>query len=259
MSAARGAVGGRRGRSRPSLALRTASVLGELLLTVGVLLLLFVVWQLWWTDVIAGRGQDETVAQVREQFAPPSEPAPAAPEPEPGAPPSPSSAPPPEIEPVDPAEVFGIVHVPRWGEDYEVPVAEGVDVGAVFNQGNIGHYPDAAMPGQTGNFALAAHRQSYTAPFRDVEELREGDPVIVETAEGWFVYRVTEDYVVTPDRVDVVAPVPGEPGEEPTDSLLTMTTCHPLYSAAERWITHGEFEEWYPREGGEPTHLMEAD
>lgn len=229
-------------------------MLGEILLTLGILAGLFLAWQLWWTDVLAGREQDAVVSEIRESFDPEPDPAPV----EEAAPPQPSPDPPPEMAAPAETEVFGIVHVPRWGADYEVPIAEGVDVQSVFNQGNIGHYPGTAMPGEVGNFATAAHRQSYGAPYRRVEELQTGDVVVVETAQGWFVYRVTEHYVVTPDQVGVVAPVPNEPGAEPTERLITLTTCHPLYSAAERWITHGVFVEWYPREGGAPTDVLEA-
>lgn len=227
------------------------------MLTLGVLVALFVVWQLWWTDLVAGQQQEAAVEQFWASIGPPVTPL-TQPDPlvAPGNP-TPSDRPPPTMTSPGQTQVFGIVYVPRWGQDYAVPLAEGVDVATVLNNGNIGHYPDTAMPGQVGNFATAAHRQSFGAPYRQVEELRPGDPIVVETADGWFVYRVTEDYVVTPDRVDVVAPVPGQPGTEPTRRLITLTTCHPLYSAAQRWITHGELAEWYPRSGGAPTQLME--
>ena len=237
--------------------MRAVGVAGEVMLTLGVLAALFVVWQLWWTDVVAGRQQEATVEQFRASIGgatgretqPDRSVAPESP--------TPSDQPPPAVTPPGATDVFGIVYVPRWGEDYAVPLAEGVDVATVLNDGNIGHYPGTAMPGGVGNFATAAHRQSFGAAYRHVEELRPGDPIVVETAEGWFVYRVTEDYIVTPDRVDVVAPVPGQPGVEPTRRLITLTTCHPLYSAAQRWITHGELTEWYPGAGGAPAQLME--
>ncbi len=241
---------------RPTIAVRVVGVAGEVMLTLGVLASLFVVWQLWWTDVVGGRQQEAAVEEFRTSIDTPGR------ETQPDLPdvaanPTPSDQPPPAMPSPDPTEVFGILYVPRWGQDYAVPLAEGVDVATVLNKGSIGHYPGTAMPGQVGNFATAAHRQSFGAPYRHVEELRPGDPIIVETADGWFVYRVTEDYIVTPDRVDVVAPVPGQPGAEPTRRLITLTTCHPLYSAAQRWITHGELAEWYPRAGGAPAQLME--
>jgi len=244
-------------RPRPSMGARLVGLLGELLLTLGVLTALFAVWQLWWTDVVASGQQEEAVATIRETFEADGHSVPDDTTQADGMP-SPSTSPPPRMAPPGTTEIFGIVYVPRWGEDYAVPIAEGVDVSTVFNQGNIGHYPGTAMPGEVGNFATAAHRQSYGAPYRRVEDLQAGDPIIVETAAGWFAYRVTKDYVVTPDQVDVIAAVPGQLDAEPTERLITLTTCHPLYSAAQRWITHGEFTEWYPRTGGPPTQLMQV-
>jgi sortase A len=106
-----------------------------------------------------------------------------------------------------------------------------------------------------GNFAVAGHRVTYGRPFNRVEELAPGDPVVVETREGWFVYRVRDTLIVTPDRVDVIEPVPQRPGAEPTERLLTLTTCHPMFSARERYIVHAVFDTWQPRAAGEPVAL----
>ncbi|GAA1634572.1 class E sortase [Georgenia ruanii] len=237
-----------RGR-RPSRGARIVGVLGELLLTAGVLLGLFVVWQVWWTDVVAGREQDTVVAQLKESYAAPAVEATA----------QPRTDPPPTVAPVPEGQGFATLHVPRWGSDYEVAVAEGVGLRTVLNTGAAGHYPGTAMPGELGNFALAAHRQTHGAAFHGVDKLRPGDPLVVETADAWLVYRVTDSDVVTPDEVDVIAPVPGEPGAQPTARTITLTTCHPLWSVAERWITHGELTEWYPRAEGMPAELLEGN
>ena len=234
---------------RPGPAARVVGVLGELLLTAGALLGLFVVWQVWWTDVVAARQQGAVVAQIEKDYAAPAVKEAA----------QPRTDPPPTVAPVAEGQGFATLHVPRWGSDYEVPVAEGVGLRAVLNTGAAGHYPGTAMPGDVGNFALAAHRQTHGAAFHDVDKLQPGDPIVVETADAWLVYRVTEHYVVTPDEVDVIAPVPGEPGAQPTARTLTLTTCHPLWSVAERWITHGELSEWYPRAEGMPAELLEGN
>lgn len=68
-------------------------------------------------------------------------------------------------------------------------------------------------------------------------------------------YRVTGHEIVTPDRSDVIAPVPGAPGEAPTQRLLTLTTCHPLWSTAERWIVHAALDGWVPRAEGVPAEM----
>ncbi|WP_345045327.1 class E sortase [Georgenia daeguensis] len=223
--------------------------MGEVLLTAGALVGLFVVWQVWWTDVIASGEQRATVEALEQTYGSDAVPEPAQPR---------TDTPPTAIGSVSEGEPFATLHVPRWGPDYEVPVTEGVGM-EVLDTGAAGHYPGTAMPGQVGNFALAGHRQTYGAAFRHVDSLRVGDPLIVETAEAWLVYRVTEDYIVTPDQVEVVAPTPGQPGVEPSERLITLTTCHPLWSVAQRWITHGTLEQWIPRSEGMPVELLEGN
>ncbi|GAA4286877.1 class E sortase [Georgenia daeguensis] len=234
-------------RRRPTLGARIAGVVGELLLTAGLLLGLFVVWQVYWTDVEVAGDQTAAIDEMRQQFE-----APAVEEPV-----EPRTDAPPVMEPVGEGESLAILHVPRWGADYEVPIREGVGMWDVLNTGAAGHYPGTALPGDVGNFALAGHRQSYGAAFAHVDKLQNGDRIIVETAQAWLVYEVTDNYVVTPDEVDVVAPVPGDPAAAPTERMITFTTCHPLWSTRERWITHGQFVEWIPRGEGVPADLVE--
>ena len=113
------------------------------------------------------------------------------------------------------------------------------------------------MPGAVGNTAFAGHRTTYGAPLPRIDELKAGDPLVVESAAAWYVYRVTETRIVTPDQVDVISPVPGEPGAEPTRRMLTLTACHPRFSARQRYIVHGELVSWQPREAGAPSALDE--
>ncbi|WP_341360936.1 class E sortase [Georgenia sp. M64] len=234
-------------RPRRGLAVRAVGLAGELLLTGGVLLALFVVWQVWWTDVVAAREQRATVTAMEDSYTVPEvlEPARAR-----------TEEPPPEVRAVSEGEPFATLHVPRWGRDYEVPITEGVGTD-VLDTGAAGHYPDTALPGEIGNFALAAHRQTYGAAFRYVDTLEVGDPLIVETADAWLVYRVREDYIVEPDKVEVLAPTPNQPDVPATERLITFTTCHPLWSTAQRWITHGVFERWIPRSEGVPAELLQ--
>lgn len=237
---------GRHRRTHSGLARLAAGVFGEILLTAGALLGLFVVWQVWWTDVITADEQRSAVEAVEETYDTAAVPRSTQPR---------TDAPPSWTEEVSEGQPFATLHVPRWGPDYEVPVTEGVSLG-VLNTGAAGHYPETGMPGQVGNFALAGHRQTYGAAFRHVDSLRIGDPLIVETAEAWLVYRVSENYIVSPDQVEVIAPTPRQPGVEPTERLITLTTCHPLWSVAQRWITHGTFEQWIPRSEGMPAELL---
>ena len=204
-------------------ALRTAARgTGQLLLTVGYVLLLFVVYELWVTDLQSNARQDELTAELREEWTQPAA-VPAA---------------------LQGGEAFALLHVPRLGPDYARAVVEGT--GTEELEQGPGHYRGTAMPGEQGNFAVAGHRVGRGSPFLEIDELREGDPIVVETAEGWFVYRVLGpaeqvpgQQVVSPADVSVIAPTPGGPADGPaTGAYLTLTTCHPEYSARERLVVH---------------------
>lgn len=231
----------------PSAASRVVGVVGELLITLGVLLGLFVVWQLWWTDVEAGQTQQQLSATLDETL-PPS--------PDTVAPAGTGEAPV-ALEPLT-GTTFARLWVPRW-DDGDTPFArtitEGVDRATVLDPLGIGHYPGTAMPGQVGNFALAGHRQSHGKPFYAVDKLAPGDALVVETADAWYVYRVTTSEIVPPTDVDVIAPNPSDPGAAPTAATITLTTCHPLFSTRERYVVHGELESWVPRDAGRPAEL----
>lgn len=208
--------------------------LGELLITLGVLLLLFVSWQVWWTDVAANRGQSAAAAELTQHWesAEPNQP---------GFTPSNSSA-------------FAILHIPRFGPDWAPrPIVAGTT--AEVLEGGVGHYTDVAGPGQVGNFALAGHRVTYGRPFFQIDQLAEGDAIVVETADGWYTYRMTSSQIVSPRDVEVIAPVPNEPGAVPTQAQITLTACHPKFSARQRFIVHGLLEGFQPRAAGPPASL----
>ncbi|GEA87275.1 class E sortase [Cellulomonas cellasea] len=234
-------------------------VLGELLITVGVLLLAFLVWQLWWTDVVGNRAQAEIVQELDWDVAP-TAPTPDATE-GPTEPVGPVVAAPRRDEPPvaaepDHATTFATIRVPRWAGEPERPISQGVERESVLDVLGIGHYPGTAMPGAVGNFAMAGHRTTYAKPFNRVAELQTGDPLVVRTAETWYVYRVTSTEVVTPAQTEVVAPVPGDPGAAPTERFITLTTCHPMFSARERFIVHGTLDYWAPVADGIPAELV---
>ncbi|WP_432498437.1 class E sortase [Kineococcus auxinigenes] len=228
---------------------RAVGVLGELLVTAGVLTLLFVVWQLHWTDLTSERAQAAAVDALQQQWdaAPATTPAPTAS----AAPAAPAV---PDVDQSPPTgDAFAIVYVPRFGSDYAVPVVEGI--GAEELEDGIGHYPGTAVPGGVGNFAIAGHRVTYGKPFHRVAELQEGDAVVVATAERWYTYRVRRHRIVTPQQVEIIAPVPDRPGEQPTEAWLTMTACHPMYSARERYIVYAQLESSQDRSAGPPASL----
>ena len=203
---------------------------GELLVTLGVLLLLFAAWQLWWTDVVADRAQAQIVQTLEDDFAR-GTPAPVGDDGIPAA--------------IGKDGAFAVVRIPRFGSDYARPVIEGT--GRPVLALGVGHYVGTAGPGQVGNFAVAGHRTTYGRPFHDVDRLVDGDRVVVETAADVYVYEVTSREIVRPGDVEVIDPVPGDPGGTPTEALITMTSCHPKYSATQRFVVHGRLVESIPR------------
>jgi sortase A len=109
-------------------------------------------------------------------------------------------------------------------------VVEGTDP-AALNQGP-GHYPDTPMPGEQGNCGIAAHRTMYGHVFNRLNELAPGDEIVTHTESRSATYRVVETLIVDPSQVDVVAPT--------DDTRLTLTTCHPIGSAAQRLVVVAE-------------------
>ncbi|MEX5720488.1 class E sortase [Geodermatophilus maliterrae] len=213
-----------------------ASGLGQTLLTLGVVLLLYVVYQLWVTDLITARDQDRLADRLRSEWST-------------GTAAAAAPAPPAEVPAGEP---FVVLHVPRLAEDWARVAVEGTGE-AELSQGP-GHYAGTALPGEQGNTAFAGHRVGRGSPFLDLDAVRPGDPIVVETADGWFTYRVLGDpatgdlaadpsgipgmQIVTPSQVEVIAPTPGAPEAGPTGAYLTLTTCHPRYSAQQRLVVH---------------------
>ena len=219
----------------------TLGILGDLFVTAGLVLLLFVGWQLWFTDVTANRAQDATVSKLTDDFARPA----------------PGSAPGTETPAaVELGSAFAIVRIPRFGADYARPVLEGTTRDIL--QDGIGHYDGTALPGAVGNFAVAGHRTTYGRPFHDVDKLRSGDLVVVETRTAYSVYAVKRHEIVAPTDVQVVAPVPDKPGVKPTERWMTMTACHPKYSAAQRYVVFAQLVRTYPRSEGLPAGTLAA-
>ncbi|OLT15662.1 hypothetical protein BJF80_09760 [Serinicoccus sp. CUA-874] len=144
------------------------------------------------------------------------------------------------------------MHLPTVGELR--PVAQGVAL-PILNLGVLGHYPSTDLPGEVGNFAVAGHRTTYGAPLWSIGELRPGDPVVVETAEGWHVYDLDRTEIIAPTQTEVIADVPGEPGAEPTQAWMVMTACHPKFSAAQRIAAFALLDRFVPRADGPPPEV----
>jgi sortase A len=250
-SAPRRSTGGRRAASSaPRRRISVVGVIGELLITAGVLVLAFLGWQVWLGDLIVG-GQVGAEAQAQSEEwnadyadVPPSEAG------EPGL----SDAVPVATVGAN-AEQFATLIIPRFGGDYYRPIAEGIGTRDVLNKALIGHYPTTQVPGQPGNFALAAHRSSGGGHFHDLHQLVVGDRIYVETADGWYQYTFRNLEYVRPSGVGVLNPVPQAEGVDPGESYITLTTCNPFFSTAERLIAYGTYDSFYPRAGGIPAEI----
>lgn len=224
--------------------------IGEVLITVGLLLLLFVAWQLWWTDVTANREQAGAIQALERGFTHDTY------QPDPSTTPGPAATPDPlaTLKNVPFGEAFAIVRIPRFGAGYARPVLQGTDHETLGK--GVGHYAGTAMPGLVGNFATAGHRTTYGKPYADVDKLRDGDFIVIETKTNFIVYAVQRHVIVTPDHVEVIAPVPQQPGATPTEAWMTMTACHPKFSAQQRYVVFSKLMRIFTRAGGLPASFM---
>jgi sortase A len=232
-------------------------VAGELLLTAGALVLLFLGWQLWWNDAIMA-SQQSVAASDRslewlEEGRESAQDGVVATAPEEGAD---FGEPVVDATDHDDGDAFAVMFVPRFGEDSQRTIAEGVglDVLNSFDLG-VGHYPGTQMPGAIGNFAIAAHRSAYGGGMHEIEQLQLGDAIHIQTRDGWYTYRFRDLEYVTPETTEVLAPVPHQPDLAPTDRIVTLTSCNPLYSTAERIIAYGVLESWQPTAAGAPAEI----
>ncbi|HEX7187102.1 MAG TPA: class E sortase [Actinomycetes bacterium] len=219
----------------------TAQGIGELLITAGLVLLLFVAYQLVWTNLEAKRAQDRIADEIHDEWQ---------------RPPAGGTRVDPETEPqqVDLGEGIGFLRIPRLGERFSVPVVEGVRLKDLAR--GVGHYPDTVLPGEVGNFSIAGHRATNGEPFAYLDRVRPGDVIIAETRSSWFTYVVDRTRIVSPSDTWVIDPVPGKPDVTPTEPLITLTTCNPRWASTERLIVFGHLESERPRSEGPPPQLV---
>jgi sortase A len=214
---------------------RAIGIVGELLITAGVIVLLFVAYQLVWTNFLADRVATQKADQLEESW-------------EENGPEGP------EFElPISNGDAFAVLRIPGISGAERVPIVQGVTLDDLAR--GVGHYPDTALPGEVGNFSVAGHRATNGEPFAFLDQLHEGDPIVVETGSTWYTYEVTREYIVQPTQVGVISPVPNQPEAEPTRKLLTLTTCNPRWASYERLIFHARLVDESPKGDGRPSAL----
>ncbi|MCZ4094835.1 MULTISPECIES: class E sortase [Streptomyces] len=196
------------------------SVIGELLITAGLVLALFVVYSLWWTNVIADRHAKRDGDKVRQGWAAPGP------------------------RGLDTKDGIGFLHVPAMGRNFEVLVKKGTDTD-ILNEGVAGYYDQpvkSAMPwDKQGNFTLAAHRDGHGAKFHNIDKLRNGDPVVFEDKDTWYVYKVYSVLDETSKyNVGVIDQIPADSGRKKPGRYITLTTCTPVYTSRYRYVVWAE-------------------
>ncbi|MBW4719493.1 class E sortase [Saccharothrix sp. SC076] len=256
---------------KDSAARKTVRTAGELLITAGLVILLFVVYEVYVTDLISAGKQDDATSALDNRWNANT------------------------VEGADPqrqakydliaGQAFAKMYIPVFGPDYKFSVVEGttdkdLEIGP-------GHYVDTALPGDPGNFAVAGHRVGKGAPFNDLDLLESCDAIVVETQTHWFVYRMLPkasevagwadgakakdprcakvaplggsyektvgQEIVLPTQGEVINAVPHFTGTAPEAqqvALMTLTTCHPRFSDKQRLIVHAVLDQGYPKAPG---------
>lgn len=223
--------------------LTVINVVGELLITAGVLILLFLVWQLWINNALVGAAAQRAAAQDSHSWSTASA--------DPNAAADKDYGPAPVLPKVSAGKTIGNLYVPRLGADSTRRVAETVTPTLSLNHGYYGHYASSAWPGEPGNFALAVHRSGWGTGFTEAQLIRSGDRIYLETPSGYYGYTVRNIEYVKPESVDVLNAVPGSGASAPAgQSILTITTCSPQDGNIERIAVYAVLDSWRPLSAG---------
>lgn len=248
-----------------------AQLLSELMIIIGLLGVSFAYYEAFYTNVASGRMQDEASSAMERAWENEYR--------------NPREKHTPAL-----GEAFARMYIPSFGSDFHFAIVEGT-TDADLEIGP-GRYVDTQMPGEQGNFSVAGHRVGKGAPFNDLENLNTCDSIIIETSTAWNVYKVLPidagdgqsrmaaasacftpeqsqkiafgkyagvngRHITLPSDVSVIDPIPGaqEPIGPDTERLITLTTCHPQFSNAERMIVHGMLVQSMSKAQGTPAEL----
>ncbi|MFJ8823873.1 class E sortase [Streptomyces sp. NPDC102467] len=224
--------------AKPTAGVVASRAIGEVFISIGVLMLLFVTYQLWWSNVRAHSLAGSARHHLEDDWASGK-----------GKPDS-----------FEPGQGFAILYIPKL--DVVVPIAEGISKTKVLDKGMVGHYGEDSIPtampdAKTGNFALAGHRNTHGEPFRYINRLQPGDPIVVETQDKYYVYKMASALPQTPpSNTSVINPVPAGSGFTKAGRYITLTTCTPEFTSTYRMIVWGKMVEERPRSKGKPDALV---
>lgn len=244
--------GGAAAATAPRRRVSIVGVFGEILITIGVVALLYVAWQMWIGDWIIGAEKHKEASALSQSWMTPA--------PSPSASDSPDATASAEaVVPVqdqqDHGTQFGVMFVPRFGPQWQFTIASGTSRTDILDQGEIGHYTDTAMPGGVGNTVYAAHRWTSGAPFDPIDKLVIGDAIVIQTQDGWYTYRFRTLTYVQDTQVEVLLPVPQQVGVAANGRYLTLTSCAPKLNTLERIIAYAVFESFTPAASAPPASL----
>jgi sortase A len=197
---------------------------GELCVTAGVIVLLFIAYLFWGTAWRADSAQNSLSAQLNQEWAHQA-----------GS--SGSSAAGSGGIHLITGEPFAFIEIPAFGKNWKFTIVQGT----ALAQLNVspGHVPGTQLPGQVGNFAVAGHRVTAGNPFWSLPSLGPGDLVYIQTGADTYTYKVTGQKQVLPANLSVLDPVPGHPGQRPTQRLITLITCNPAWTGTHRVVVQG--------------------
>jgi sortase A len=219
---------------------------GRVLIMVGLLILLFVAYQLWGTGIYEARAQSDLKSQFNRDLArqgsqstTTSSGATSTTAPTPTTAPTATTGPLPLPPAPADGDPIGVIKIDKIGVDKVV--VEGTSVPDLRK--GPGHYTGSPLPGQLGNAAIAGHRTTYGAPFGDLDQLARGDKISVRTLTGTWDYVLVDDpFAVKPDQTEVLDPTI-DPATGQPQATLTLTTCEPKYQATERLIVKAKLSD----------------
>ncbi|WP_159599484.1 sortase [Agromyces humi] len=157
-------------------------------------------------------------------------------------------------DPADIGTVVGVLYAPRLGDQFKVTILEGTNKDDILDTGAAGRYQQTAQLGGAGNAVITAHRSAYGSPFWNLAELRVGDPIYVETVDGWYEYRYRNSAYVDPSQISVLNDWP-DTENIGFDHLLTLISCNPRYVASERLVAYALLESFTPRSEPAPADV----
>lgn len=224
---------------------KVIGVFGELLITAGIFVLLFVGWKMTFNDAQINQVEQDKAASISHEWNKTT----------------PRTTGTVQADPVvmqpKPADksYIGVLYAERLGKNWQRPVVAGTATKPILDRLGSGWYTNTAVPGALGNMAIASHRGGNGSNFRYLDTFRLGDRIVLETKDGWYVYSYRNAEYVMASSVNVVNPVP-QTDQSPDGRILTLTTCNPYpFTNGERLIVYSTFDGFYPRSGGAPAVL----